>query len=358
MLVTASTVKDTLPNLERFVARNLAGGVDHLVVFLDAGDAEVRDWLDAHPHVTCVRTDATWWRGERPAMLNVRQRINANVAKALLSRLPWATWVFHVDADEVVQVDRERLAALPDDVRAVRLSTLEAVSRPRWEGEVTHFKRQLGKDDLVLLHTLGLIDRPQPGAYFHGHTDGKVGMRPAVEPWLALHQVVDAQREQQETFTAEWLRVLHYESVDGEEFVRKWTAILEAGPKVNLRPGREPTAVALRALLAKGLTADQARPWLLRIFERTTADDFEALRDLGLLEEHDPMSWGLAPREVPGDGLARLRAGLDAVAEAPKAVFEPGPRADAEAVRAAVAAAVPSGDEPSGDGRSRLPWRR
>lgn len=356
MLVTASTVKDTRPRLERFVARNLAGGVDHLVVFLDADDPEVQGWLGAHPHVTCVRTDEAWWRGERPAMLNVRQRINANVAKAVLSRLPWATWVFHVDADEVVQVDRDRLAALPDDVRAVRLSTLEAVSRPRWDGEVTHFKRPLPHDDLVLLHTLGLVDRPQPGAYFHGHTDGKVGMRPAVEPWLALHQVVDGARERQETFEADWLRVLHYESVDGEEFVRKWTAILEAGPKVSLRPGREPTAVALRALLAKGLSAEQARPWLMRIFERTTQDDFEALRDLGLLEEHDPMTWGLAPREVPGDGLARLRSGLAAVAEAPKRVFEPGPGADADAVRAAVEAAVPAVDD--GAARSRLPWRR
>ena len=32
MLLTASTVKDTLPNVERFVAGNLAGGADHLVV--------------------------------------------------------------------------------------------------------------------------------------------------------------------------------------------------------------------------------------------------------------------------------------------------------------------------------------
>jgi hypothetical protein len=352
MLLTASTVKDTLPNLERFVARNLAGGVDHMIVFLDAGDPEVRAWLDQHPHVTCVRTDQAWWRGQRPAALNVRQRINANAAKAVLSRLPWAGWVFHVDADEVVQVDRDRLEALPQEVRAVRLTSMEAVSRRHWEGEVTHFKRQLSAEDLTLLHVLGVIDRPKQGGYFHGHVDGKVGMRPAVEPWLALHHVIDTAGERQEAREADWLRLLHYESVDGEEFVRKWTSILQAGPTVRLRPGREPTAVALRALIAKDLTPDQARPHLMRIFERTTEDDFETLRDLALLEEHDPLSWGLVPREVPGDGLERLHAGLAAIAEAPKSVFEPGGGADPAAVRAALDAAVPGG------GRSRLPWRR
>ena len=61
LVVCASTVKDTLANLQRYVDGNLAGGADHLVVFLDAPDdpatPEVRDFLDAHPHVTCVVTD-------------------------------------------------------------------------------------------------------------------------------------------------------------------------------------------------------------------------------------------------------------------------------------------------------------
>ena len=103
MIFTASTVKDTLPNVRRFVAGNLAGGVDHLFVFLDAPDREVRGFLDEHPHVTCIRTDKSWWGGERPEHLNVRQRINANLAKAVLSTLPGEDhWVFHIDADEIV----------------------------------------------------------------------------------------------------------------------------------------------------------------------------------------------------------------------------------------------------------------
>ena len=65
LVVLASTVKDTLANIERYVDGNLAGGADHLVVFLDdpsdPATAEVRAFLDAHPHVTCVVTDETWW---------------------------------------------------------------------------------------------------------------------------------------------------------------------------------------------------------------------------------------------------------------------------------------------------------
>ena len=77
LVVTASTVKDTLANVERFVDGNLAGGADHLVLFLDAPDdpatPDVRGFLDAHPHVTCVVTDDTWWTDKRPEQLNTRQ---------------------------------------------------------------------------------------------------------------------------------------------------------------------------------------------------------------------------------------------------------------------------------------------
>src|SRR6478672_3739412 len=163
MLFTASTVKDTLPNIQRFVTGNLAGGVDHLFVFLDSGEPEVRAWLDQHPHVTCVRTDKSWWHGERPAELNVRQRINANLVKALLSGFDWADWVFHVDADEIVQIDRAVLATVPRETR-------------------------------------GVLDRPSNGAYFHGHVDGKSGVRPGLDLWLTLHHGVDAERNELPSF--------------------------------------------------------------------------------------------------------------------------------------------------------------
>lgn len=355
MLFTVSTVKDTLPNLQRFVEGNLKGGADHLVVFLDAGDPEVRAWLDQHPHVTCVRTDSSWWRGERPAELNVRQRVNANVVKALLSRCDGAEWVFHVDADEILQVDRAALAAVPAETRVVKLAPLEAVSRKQWDGDPTWFKRLLGKADLTLLHTLGAIDRPANGAYFHGHVDGKSGVRPATDVWLTLHHGVDAAKEELPSHAdAERLRVLHYESFSGEDFVRKWTSILAAGPMANFRPAREPTAIALRALIDKGLSEEQAAPYLMRIFERTTEDDFDTLRDLGLLVEVDPRAGTHVPAEPPTGTLEQLADLLERVREEPKRIFHPGePAAPVEAVLDRIAAGASGGDRVR-EGRSFL----
>lgn len=42
LVCTVSTVKDTLHNVEAFVGRNLAAGVDHMFVFLDAPDPETQ----------------------------------------------------------------------------------------------------------------------------------------------------------------------------------------------------------------------------------------------------------------------------------------------------------------------------
>jgi hypothetical protein len=324
MLFTASTVKDTLPNVQRFVAGNLAGGVDHMFVFLDAADQEVRVFLDEHPHVTCVRTDKTWWHGERPDQLNVRQRINANLVKALLSAFGWAEWLFHVDADEIVQIDRRVLAQVPGGARVVRLAPLEAVSRKHWDGDPTWFKRLLGKSDLTLLHTLGVVDKPTNGSYFHGHVDGKSGVRPALDLWLTLHHGVDAQGKEIEPFGDDALRLLHYESYSGEDFVRKWTSILAAGPMANFRPAREPTAVALRTLIGKGLSEEEAAPYLMRIFERTTEDDFDTLRDLRLLEEVDPRRGSHVPTRFPEGGRAEMLELLERLRAEPKRAFHPG----------------------------------
>lgn len=331
MLFTASTVKDTLPNLERFVTGNLAGGIDHLVVFLDAPedtDPDAVDFLRSHQHVTCLATDERWWGGDRPGQLNVRQRINANLVKAVLTRFDQAEWVFHIDADEIAQIDRPALATAPQDAHVVRLAPLEAVSQPEWPADPTVFKRLLDSDDLTLLTTLGVIDRPHNGAYFHGHVNGKSGVRPSLVLWLTLHHVVDAEKAEQKPWEHPGLGLLHYESFNGQEFVRKWTSILAAGPTANFRPAREPTAVALRTLIGKGLTAEQARPYLMRIFERTTQDDLITLRDLKLLEEVDPRAGTHRPESLSGETAGALEDAFAALADAPKRVFHPGQPAD------------------------------
>ena len=327
MLFTASTVKDTLPNVQRFVRGNLAGGVDHMVVFLDAagadGQREVRAWLEEQPHVTTVRTGKEWWAGDKPGQLNVRQRINANLLKQVLARFDWAQWLLHIDGDEIVQVDREILDDVPGDVPAIRLAPLEAVSRMHWDDDPTWFKTLLGDDDLALLHALGVIERPQNGVYFHGHVDGKSGIRPGAHGWLTLHKAVDAERQQLETFTHGSMRLLHYESYSGEDFVRKWTAMVASGPTASFRPARGNTAVALRALIGKDLGEEKAREYLMRLFERTTQDDFETLRDLGLLVQVDPRQGSHRPADPPAGGLDAMRAALDELRPEPKRRFHP-----------------------------------
>lgn len=352
MLFTASTVKDTLPNVQRFVAGNLAGGVDHMFVLLDApdaeGQAEVGEWLDEHPHVTCIRTDRTWWAGKRPGQLNVRQRINANALKHVLADVDGAEWLFHIDGDEVVQLDRSVLAEVPADSPVVRLAPLEAVSRVHWDEPPTWFKRLLGDEDLVLLHTLGVIDRPRNGNYFHGHVEGKSGARPgAREVRLTLHKAV-ADGRQLPSYRHDALRVLHYESWSGEDFVRKWSAMVGSGPSPNFRPARDATAVAVRALIGKDLDRERAEEYLLRIFRRTTEDDFETLRDLGLLEHVDPREGRHRPAGLTADQRSRLDRALAALHPEPKRHFHPGPEPGEEDAtgRGDRAPADPSADPP------------
>lgn len=320
MILTVSTVKDTRANVERFVAGNLAGGVDHMVVLLDGPDPEVETWLAAHEHVTHVVADAAWW-GERPDDLNDRQRIGANLVKALCTELPGVEWIFHIDADEICQIDRSVLAAVPAEYDAVRLKPLEAVSRKHWDAHPTWFKRLLGERDLKLLEVLGVIAKPANGQLFHGHVEGKTAVRPRLDRWLTIHRTVDEKRDEVPHYEAKGLRVLHYESWSGEDFVRKWSAIIGAGPQISLRPVRERTKAAVQALAGKQLSPEVREKYLMRIFEQTTEDDFETLRDLGLLVEVDPTQGTHRPASLGTDDRARLEQLLAAAAGHDKQPF-------------------------------------
>jgi hypothetical protein len=310
VILSVSTVKDTVPNLEKFVRRNLAGGIDHLLVFLDDEQPEAAELLKAQPQVTCVQTHRRWWHGERPKGLNERQGRNAALSVRILSEFDWADWVFHIDGDEVVDLDRDVLDAVPADERVVALEPWEAVSRLRWGHDPTWFKTLLDDDQLVLLSMLGLIPRPNNKAYFRGHIAGKVGVRPATDLRIAIHAVADRGGGRVEPHERAVGRVLHYESPDGEEFARKWQALIRSGPAPSQRSARASTGRAVKALLHLGLTAEEAEPFLLRMFEQTGLDDFETLRDLRLLREVDPDTWTRTPEPLPEGADQALRAAL------------------------------------------------
>ncbi len=324
MLFTATTLQDSPGNVRFFVAANLASGVDHMVVFLDSprepGQQEVADFLEAHDRVTCVRTGKGWWGDDRPSGLNVRQRVNANWARALLEPFEWAEWLFHVDGDEVALLDRAALASVPIGTDAVWLPPLEAVSQPRPEARPTLFKRLLDDADLNLLHVLGALDTPTNQAYFHGHVMGKSGVRPGSGLGLTLHEAVSPDGRPQQRHRDPSLRLLHYDAVSGEEFVRKWSALARAG-HARYRASRAPMARALKTVVEKDLPEAVREKYLHRIYELTTRDDVELLGELGLLEEVDPERGGQRPRDLPPGAASALAERVEQLRGEPKRPF-------------------------------------
>ncbi len=329
MLLTVSTVKDSVDNVAFFVAANLASGVDHMFVFLDApAEPEQKDVaasLADHPHVTCVPTTRRdWWRDERPAGLNVRQRANANWVRSVLEPLAWAEWLFHVDGDEVAVLDHEALASVPADRDVVWLPPREAVSQ--WQpdggahGRPRLFKRLLDEADLTLLHVLGRIPEPTNQAYFHGHVMGKSGVRPSSGAVLNLHDAVAPDGARLERHDDPRLRLLHYDAPSGEEFVRKWTALAHAGP-ARYRASRAPVAKALRSLVGRDLTDEVRAKYLREIYEATTRDDVETLGELGLLDEHDPLAHPRTPRRLDPAAAQELAARVDQMRGVAKGPF-------------------------------------
>jgi hypothetical protein len=326
MLASVSTVKDTPPNVERFVSRNLGSGIDHMVLFLDAEQPEVLAHLAAHPHVTVIEAgDDRWWRGARPDGLNRRQHFNANVVKALLSRADWADWLFHIDSDEVVHLDRDRLEQLPAETRIVHLAPLELVSRDDEDAAPTRYKRLLEHDELVLLAALGVVGRAVNEEYFHGHVGGKSGLRPALDLYSGIHKPTDSQRETLPGLSAPWLRLLHLESPSKEAFIRKWRNLLSSGPRPKVRRARSDLVTAIDTLLGLDLPRDEVDALLGDLYERHVRDDVATLERLGFLERIDPDAGAYRPRAVPSPELDQLREGLAAVARQDKAPYRDGP---------------------------------
>ncbi|WP_244929505.1 glycosyltransferase family 2 protein [Nocardioides sp. W7] len=336
MIVTVTTLKDRLTNVQRFVRGNLAGGVDHLIVFLDAPDDEVLAWLTDQREVTVVVTDDSWWHDQRPQLLNKRQRVNANLARAVLRRLDWAEWLFHIDADEIVRIDREALTQVPRRRPAVGLRPLEVVSQMHPVGEPRLFKPLLGDDDLALLLALGALPEASNSLYFRSHIAGKVGVRPQADVWLGIHKATDNEDNRLPLVRRPGFEMLHLESYSGEEFVRKWTAMVGSGPRMHFGTHRMQLATALKAVVDKDLPPEQRSRFFELIYERHMADPVDLLRDLGLLREVDPLQGGHTPQPLPEGERSRLVGFLEELRDQDKWQFLPDSdrRADAEKAKA------------------------
>ncbi|HEY3528643.1 MAG TPA: glycosyltransferase family 2 protein [Nocardioides sp.] len=322
MILSVTTLKDSAANVEKWVRRNLAGGIDHMVVFLDGPQPEVEALLEGHPHVTAVMADADWYQGVHSQGLNARQVVNAAVTSRLLGGMPWADWLFHLDGDEVARIDRTQLDALDPDARAVRLQTLEAVGRLRPERDPTLFKRLCSRDELRVITALGELAKPSNMRYFRGHTRGKSGVRPRPDLALGVHHVLDLEGERVERAEAPGLHVLHYESPSGEEFVRKWMALLSSGASVGQRGHRAAVAAAIRTLSRLDLDDEDRRSFLHRLYERHCADDVDLLQRLGVLVEVDADALQRSVDSSP-EAVRQLRLLLERARPVQKRGFRP-----------------------------------
>ena len=324
MIIAAATVKDSRANVEKFVARNLRGGIDHVVVFLDAPMPDVEGLLEGQPDVTPVRAYGDWWAGHRPEDLNERQVCNHGLVSRAVGGLAWAEWMFVLDGDEVAWIDRSVLDGLDPGTRAVQLLPLEAVSRMDARADPTWFKRRPTADELELLRLLGVIEEAKLRAYFRGHASGKPGLRPAKGYALGVHHVVDTSTaERLPGKTHAGLSMLHYESPNGQEFVRKWRALLGSGSQ-SVRQGarRSSLARSIATVLDLPVPESEATALLEELYRRTALDDVETLSRLGLLVETDPDSWVRRPVRDER-GAHQLRTMLDRAHQLPKLQFNP-----------------------------------
>lgn len=314
MLVSASTVKDSPANLRRFVDRNLGAGLDHMVLFLDDALPEAEELFAGSPHVTCVRAAGEEWWGDAPVPgLNARQNINASLVNLALARAGWASWLFHLDADEVVRIDRSRLLRLDPSVRAVRLEVLEAVSHEDAEAEGGWFKLLLPRPDRELLLERGLIRGLANNAYFHGHVAGKSAWRPDLDLRAGIHKPVDRAGRKVRGLEAAWLQVLHLDAVAVADFARKWRAFSRAGVEtMRFRAERAVLAESVLRVLAQGLSTEDEDRALHRIWSESVRDPFPQLRDLGYLVRVDTDERAHRPRAPAAPDLARLREVLSA----------------------------------------------
>ena len=271
--------------------------------------------------MTVVRTDAAYWGEERPGSLNERQVVNANVANVLVSLFPEVAWLFHVDGDECLDLDRDRLLALDADVTAVRLRTLESVAVGADAEPRERFKRPLAPNELALLAALGEIAEPSMLEYFNGHVWGKSGLRPSPDLRLQVHAVATLDLEPVEPVRGDWLNVLHYESFSVEEFTRKWTAHLEAVTVARFRDRRERLRVALGTLMSLDLDDERRRELVAEIHRRHIEDDVDLLDELGFLVRPRPEWHAHVPGSFSEESAGDLRELLGLLREADKDFF-------------------------------------
>lgn len=318
MNIVVTLLRDSLPNVRRFVEANLAAGINHLVVVLDAPSEAVEAYLSAHPRTSTVVADDRWWGGRRVESLNGRQRVAANLVRTACAGLDFVDWLFFIDGDEVALADLGVLAGVPDEFTAVRLWPLESAAG----GQGRLFKRLLTRPELRQLKQNGLIDKANNARYFRGHVSGKVGVRPSRGAYLGVHAAEWPDGTKVEMFEHPALRHLHFDSPTYEEFVRKWTALAASGPPPGMRDRR---ASVLDAFIALNREPDLlVREQIARdLYETYVAEDVKALEAAGVLELVDLSDLSQPSQPLTEEQCSALEAAIELQSQREKGDFLP-----------------------------------
>src|SRR4051794_12764263 len=243
-----------------------------MFVFLDDVQPEAEEMLASNPFVTSVAAYGPYWGSWRPPGLNTRQTINANLARVLLAPLDWAQWLFHIDSDESLDIDKDHLLSQDLAIGSVQLQVLEGVSTR--DGSARHlFKRKLGAPELALLRLLDVIERADNTSLFNGYVLGKAGIRPSLDRQLHIHKAKDLDGEGLDSYQHPSLRVLHFDSVSLEEFRRKWGAHHGAELAATYGTKKDEIRSAVTSVIDNDhLDEVQKERYVARLYDRTMQD--------------------------------------------------------------------------------------
>jgi len=176
-IVTVTTLRAPLHETIAFVNYHINSGIDHMILYFDAGDDPAIKLLEKCSRVTCIRCNGGYWQQymrPRPSYIEERQVINANNALWLARKLG-ADWIIHIDSDELVYTEGNLgtvLSAMNEKVHAVRFEMREAVPEQlEYENvfkEVTLFKAPAGPRQLERLKAAACRHALYHGEYLRG----------------------------------------------------------------------------------------------------------------------------------------------------------------------------------------------
>lgn len=165
-LCIVTTLKAPPDQISSFVNYHLNIGVDHLFLFFDDKDKNIK-FFEKNLRVTCISCNKSHWNklnvGPHPS-IEEKQRANANYALKL-AREKGFDWLSHIDIDELIYIRRdlkEFLGRIPKRIDFVRLPCLEAVP------EKMHYDNFFTEVDLFRNNFAKLSKR-----FFRGHIAGK-----------------------------------------------------------------------------------------------------------------------------------------------------------------------------------------